>query len=514
MKRIKNCLLAGLMLAGAITPAKAADTIVIPFNDASESTFARWWGAAAQTYEHDASVDVNNDAASGSQKITVQFDRETHGGDNQFAALRNFAGTVDARAYTNMTFDVRFDPTSPSLNGDYGYMEFGLGPTDWSQIPLGAVRVPTTEAGWYRVSVPLDATVPKMDSIARMWVKIWSGGTPGLTGTSILWIDNVTLNAKQTSEPVPPPTLQMTRATPGLRLFASQAGAQYGRQSIYTVGSSGYSWVNAGAPVTYSLTLANYPDRAHAGFQTHLFLVAGSGLQTWLNSPDWNQPNVIFLDIGNAGDGTGYASFRYKTNLPNGNSMIYGEGTLASVGSSSPNGTWSLTFHDNTAGTITSPSGASSNFTLPADAAALFADPIHVYVGVQPNQLGNIGESVSLTSFQITGTPTTINDTFSTASLDSGVWQMAAVDNAGIVSTPAGFPWWLNWTLPDDGFALEYITEDLIGGLWTPPSGLTTPVQIGRKRWVLIPEGLAPFEGTGNFYRMIQSPPAAAAPAN
>lgn len=505
MKIMNRIIAVSLLAAGAVMPAMAADTIVFKFNDSSESTFRSWWGSAVQTYEHDASVDVGNDAASGSQKIAVGFDLAAYGGDNQFAAQFDFSSAIDARAYTNLSFDVRFDPASPSRpTGDYGYFEFGLGPSDFSQIGLGGVGVPVSGGDWYHISVPLDPTTPKMDSIARFWVKIWSGGGDGMTGTSTLWIDNLTLNANQDVAPPPPPTVAIEKAAPGLRLVASAPGQQYARQNIYTVNNSGYSWVGAGAPVSYSLTLANYPGGANAGFQTHLFLVPGTGLPTWENSPDWNEPNVIFLDIGVDGDGAGFASFRYKTNLPNGNSMIYAEGTLGTVGSPTPNGTWTVTFHNDTDVTLTAPGGATSSFSLPADAATLFADPLYVYVGCQPNQIANIGQSVTVKQFQISGVPSPIDDLFA-GPLNSGVWQISAGDAAGIVTVPEGYSYWLNWTLPDDGYSFEYAPGNLTDDIWLPVTGMTPPVQIGTKRWALLPSDLEPFSGEGFFYRMSKS---------
>ena len=510
MKILNRILAASLLVAGVSLPALGAENIVIKFNDASESTFTRWWGNAIQTYEHDAAVDADTDSSSGSQKIVVGFDLAAFGGENQIAARRDFASVIDARDYTNLTFDVRFDPASPTrTGGDYGWLEFGLGPSDWSQIWLSGVAVPVSAGLWYRVSVPLDRTAPKMDSIARFVVKMWSGGADGFTGTTTLWVDNITLNANQDVAPPAPPIVSIEKAKPGLRIFASQPGQQYARQNIYTRNSTGYSWVGAAEPVTYSVTLANYPDASHSGFQTHIFLVAGSNLPTWENSPDWNEPNVIFLDISGGADGSAYASFRYKTNQPNGNGMIYGTGALGGVWSPKPNGTWSLTFSGNTAITLTSPSGATTSLELPAEAAAMFADPLHVYVGAQPNQAGNIGQSVNVTRFQITGVASPIDDTFSSGALDSAVWQISAGDPAGVLTVPTGYSYWLNWSLPDDGFTFEYITGEVVDGIWQSAPGLSTPVQLGSRRWSLIPSALEPFPGEGFFYRMVKPAPAA-----
>ena len=98
----------------AVTTARGADDLILnTFATADEAAqWSRWWGAAAQTYEFDATRDASDDPASGSLKVTVQFDLATHGGDNQFAALRQF-NAVDGTKYTNLVMDLYWDPASP-----------------------------------------------------------------------------------------------------------------------------------------------------------------------------------------------------------------------------------------------------------------------------------------------------------------------------------------------------------------------------------------------------------------
>ena len=45
--------------------------------------------------------------------------------------------------------------------------------------------------------------------------------------------------------------------------------------------------------------------------------------------------------------------------------MIYGSGTLASIGTNTALGTWTVTFNNNTNVTMTVPGGASTNFNIP-----------------------------------------------------------------------------------------------------------------------------------------------------
>lgn len=494
---------------GWLSTASAAENVVQGFPDASAATFSRWWGAAAQTYEFDGTVDVGNDAASGSQKITAVFDLAVNGGDNQFAAqysLGPFVGTE----YTNFTFDIRFATTSPVQGTSYGNLEYGLIPSDFSQIQLGTVAIPAGTEGWTHVAARIDPATPKLESIRGVWFKIWSGGGDGMTGTSVMWIDNITVNANTNVAPPPPPTIAMSKANAGLKVFASQAGAQYQRQNVYTRESTGYSWVDAGQPVTYALTVADYPSGVNNQFQTHLFLVPGSGLPDWENSPDWNEPNLVFLDISNGADGTGFASLRYKTNLPNGNTMVYNGnpesgpvGTIASVGSSTPNGTWSLTFANNTDVTVTAPDGTTATATLPAEAAALFAGSMHVYAGVQPNRLENIGQSLTIKRLKITGVANPIDETFTDLGVLTGqTWNVAAGDRGGLLPVPADAAFWLSWALPDNGWTLQW-AEDLENNFWND-IGFAGSKNIGGQRRTLVMPVDLPNSFTGNyFFQMI-----------
>jgi hypothetical protein len=506
-----NCLWAALAVACLADRLTAAENIVYQFDDAGSATFSRWWGSAIQTYEFDATSDSQNNVGSGSQKITVVFDLAAYAGENQFAAQFNPA-SINGVDYTNFTFDVRFDPTSPvRVEGDYGALEYGLIPSDFSQIQLGTAIIPSGTTGWTKIQARIDPATPKLESIRGMWFKIWSGGAGGLTGTSILWIDNINLYANTNVAPPPPPTIDISKANQGLKIFASQPGAQYQRQNIYSRASAGYTWVNVPQPVTYSLTLADYPDGTHSGFQSHLFLVPGSNLPDWESSPDWNEPNLIFLDIGNNANGGGYASFRYKTNLPNGNTMVYNAnpangpaGTIASIGSPTPNGTWSITFSNNTEVTLTAPNGAVTNFSLPSAAAAMFADPMHVYAGIQPNQIGNIGQSLTIKRIKITGATNNVDEDFSVPGVLTGTtWNISAGDRTGLIQVPADAVFWFSWALPDTGWTMQW-AEDLDNNFWNDfTSG--TSMNIGGQRKTLIRTGDLPQSFFGNyFFQMIR----------
>ena len=319
-------------------PASAQD-VVDQFADESEvaGKWTRWWGGAEQTYEFDATVDADKKTGSGSLKATIGFDIAAHGGDNQFSLQHYLDTAVDGTKFTQLAFDIRFDPTSPTRprSGDFGYLEFGLIPGDYSQLYLGNVTVSATAAGWIHVTAPIDRAAPKLDKVIGITFKLWAGdGNPAgdnrLTGNTVFWVDNIRLVADTSTQPLPPPTLSVRKPVPGLQIFASKPGSQYQRQNIRTTDPS-YSWVGSPAPVTYSFTIADYPDGSGKGFQTQLFLVPGTGIPAFETSPDYNEPDVIFVDLQNNADGSAYASFRHKIDQPNGNAMIYGDGTLGAT---------------------------------------------------------------------------------------------------------------------------------------------------------------------------------------
>ncbi|MBU6401450.1 MAG: hypothetical protein KGS61_14130 [Verrucomicrobia bacterium] len=521
LKPSRVAVLAGLALACAatLTRAQTPDYIIDRFDDPTEAdSWARWWGSALQTYEYDGTVNTGTNAGSGSLKATIQFDLASYGSDNQFAAVRYFTAadgsreTLDGSQYTNLVFDLKFDTNSPSSGGNFGYFEYGVVPTDYSQIELGHLSVASTNGDWTHIVAPIDPSTAKITNIFGFWIKIWSGDpSSGMTGTTTFWVDNVELIGI-TNTVIPSPTMGLSRATPGLQLIASAPAQTYQRQSISTLSTdtngnpTAYSWVGGSSPVTYSVTIASYPSTNYSGFQTHIFLVPMASLPTYESSPDWNEPNVVFLQIANNADGSASATFRYKTNLPNGNTMLWNSnptngpvGALASITDPSPLGTWSLTFQNNTNVTLTAPSGASTNFVMPPDSAALFADPLVAVFGAQPNGDANIGQTVILSRIQVTGTTSAIDEKFIGATLDTTTWQIVAQDAAGVTVAPPDSLYWINWSLPATGFLLEASTNLSSTSAWAD-AGLTNVVQVLGKRMVVLTSSSLP--GTNGFYRV------------
>ncbi len=498
-----------LALTAAIQ-AQTPDFLVNAFDSGDEVTsWTKWWGAAPQSYDWDSSVDANNSTSSGSLKVTVDFDVNAYGGDNQFSTSHYFGSSVDGTQYTNLVFDIRFDTNSPSRvqAQDYGYFEYGLIPSDYSQLYLGHLTVPVGSGGWTHVTAPIDPAIAKATNIIGVTIKMWAGDAGGdskLTGSTVLWLDNVKLQGNTNTTPAPAPTAAIKIPRPGLTITASNPGDQYQRQNIVTANAS--SWVGATGPVTYSLTLTGFPDTNHTGFQAQIFLIPAATLPGE-TAPDYNEPNLIFLQISGNADGTAYASLHYKTNQPNGNAMVYNNnpdngpvGSLGGVGSASPLGTWSLTFNNNTDITLTAPGGNTANFSLGADAAALFADPLYAYFGGQPNSLANIGQSIVISRVQITGTANPVDDSFTADTLDSNTWQLRAADPSGLVVVPANTAYQVTWTLPDYGYTLQSASS-LKGTPWVDSTNST--VVVGKTKSAFVPSSSLP-AARGGYFRLFK----------
>jgi hypothetical protein len=517
---LKSALLgiAGLLLANTLGLAQPASDVTLNTFDTSTDigNWTRFWGGAANNsyLTWDSVVDAQGHANSGALKIMAAFDAVAHSGDNQFSYFGTTqpgntwlgANPVDGTKYTNLVFDLLWDPSSPQNASDFGPLDIGLATTSYGQIWLTTYTVPTN-SGWHHIVVPIDPTAPNLQNVGGIVLKMWS---PPFTGTSVFWVDNVKLIAKQ-GPPPPPPSIKLSKVTTtGLQMVSTASDGGNVRQGIHAVNP--VSWVGSPTPVTYSVTITNYPDSTHPNLQTHIFLAPGSGLPYGPgdSSMDWNATNLVFVQIQNRADGTAGATFMYKTNVDGGPSngdrwegQIFGSNTLATISAPGILGTWSVTFNQDTNVTITVPGGGSTNFIMPAASVALFADPLYAAFGMQPNNSGNIGQPVTFGNVSITGVSTPANDSFTTAPLDTSTWGLTAGDAAGVTVVPLDSAYWLKWTLPDSGFSLQTSSSITDSNSWVDP-GLTASAFAGAKN-VLIPNSSLP--GTNGFFRLVKPSP-------
>ncbi|MGA2749422.1 MAG: hypothetical protein ABSG59_11655 [Verrucomicrobiota bacterium] len=158
------------------------------------NVWGNWFGGAFESLVWDPASDASNNPASGSMKITANF----NGANNQFEVF-DFNGIyppVNGMQYTNFQCDVRFDPGSATVtigSGPiFGHLQFGA-PNGYGQDYFGAVDIPAANTNWVHVSLPLDPqSDPNLAYIYNVLIHIYGPYySPGLSGPSILWVDNI-----------------------------------------------------------------------------------------------------------------------------------------------------------------------------------------------------------------------------------------------------------------------------------------------------------------------------------
>jgi hypothetical protein len=481
------------------------------FDDAASTTsFVVWWGLNPAV-AWDSILDANSNPNSGSAKYTVPF---TGAAGEQFATWLSIAnrwgwdgGTMlDGTMYTNLAFDIKVDPSSAvTPGGNYGYLEVGLVakpvPSDansWSQTDVQGYTVPLSATNWTHVNMPIVITSPDLDKVVGFFIKMWSNGAH--TNTLTFNIDNIGIQKPEIVVPIPPPTVSLKKPVPGLAFIAA-SGGQYDRQEIRTVGTS-YAWYGASGPVSYSFDIVKLGESAPAGFTAFMHLVPGIPDPTRPDS-DWHETNVVMFSVANNADGSAWATMRYKTNSPDNNGHLYDTGYLGGVGSSTPLGTWTITFNNDTDFTITTPSGGTLTTNLPPEAVAVFksASPnMQINMGGVPGDLGRLGQMAVITRAKITGTPgqPNLDSNFLGQPLDTNVWAIVASSaNYGVQQISDDAAYWVKWTLPAIGFSLE-TKATLNPGPWTSPT--MTGYEVGGVHYDLFRTSDLPGSNSGYFH--------------
>ena len=211
---ILQSLAASLVLAGLGLPGRAQTTtyMVDQFDPAGTggysysggqigNVWANWFGGAFQSLAWDSSSDASNNPSSGSMKITTKFNGSN--GTNQFEVYNGqiaITPALNGLQYTNFQCDVRFDPSSATVTVGgvpiFGHLQFGTATGNGQDYFGGAnygIDIAATNTNWVHISIPLDAvTDPNLQGIGDVLIHIYGPYySPGLSGTSILWVDNI-----------------------------------------------------------------------------------------------------------------------------------------------------------------------------------------------------------------------------------------------------------------------------------------------------------------------------------
>jgi hypothetical protein len=433
----------------------------------------------------------------------------------QYPALNNTNPVV---ANYTLEFDMQVAPFSPGFN-----MEISVqGPTggtfsgDVSRFTVGAPPLPTAGAGYVHVSLPLSNSIAgnsgtplnPTDATFRIGFGALAFPSPIGDGATVetIDVDNIVILMNTNPPPIPPPTMNIVKAKPGLRIFEQNSGATYNQEGFGTVDNN-QSWIGStpANPTTYKISIAGFPPTANTAL--HMQFVQNSAINPFVvfgsaNAMDWSIRR----------DASGFFSqtVAWKTNSPNNgglpNVSINGVTNTSTTGV----GTWTLTFTNNTDGTLTAPDGSTNIFSLPPDMVALFANPVEICFGTTPGSPAGYGEFFDINRITITNLVQVDDDDFTLDdTLNTALWNpafsldAAKTGNAGSVfQVSTNTPFWVTWTVPDDLFVLATSASlTNAANQWLSPTyygfgtGVTMPVptKMGTAlKWTLIPKGCLP----------------------
>jgi len=496
------------------------------FTAGSVASWIYWYGLNFNNtpITNDPTMDAQNQTnTSGSMYISLPF---TNSGDQGvfFGTFDNAYGydktdVIPLTLITQLSFDIHVAPgTKTNSSGTFGNITMALIDPNTSGADFGlftSIPIPASATnGWvHMVDANTLADLLKAEATYTTAIGVGFdynsyGGYP--TNPVTFWIDNVAVTlATVAPPPPPPPTVSLSPAYTGLNFFAGQGASLYNREDIESVNNN-YSWVGASGPVSYSFTITNYSIPSGDAFQTQIFLIPNPGTET---APDYTEPNLMFLDMESTTFGAS-ATFRYKTNQPNGNGMVYGVGTLASINSSNVLGTWTLTFNQNTNVTVTAPSGGSTNFSIPDSTgatSALFQSGVNLYFGVQAGNAGGANDHIVASSFSVSGlgsanfTDNFVSDALTNGNLNLNIWKTNAQFSTGVQFIGGGNPYWVSWTQPAIGYSLveSPVLGKHQGANWLPV--LTDPsFTAGVNYTQLISTNDLPGGKTNAFFALVQ----------
>jgi hypothetical protein len=528
-------LLCGFALAAATSLCKGQgvnDQIVNQFDDGTVGGWAANYGNAPMTLEHDPNENRGPGATPGALKVTINFDLCTYGGGNQRDWERSLAQALDLTKFTKLHMSVKVDPSSSHLSdwgaGALGSLRPHIRKSDWGgDSNLGSnpdnVWVGTDAYGnWVDYTYTIDQTLanePTRLATGVFGFDMWSGwgncAAPiGHTNTVTFWIDNIWFEANTNTAPVPPPTLALRKAGPsGVEITVDDNGSQWQRDAISTPSDAGACFWggNGSSPVTYSFTIADFPDPVvHEGFEAHLYIVnrdTTTGFEETYGGADWNAPNIAIVSLQSLANGTYSCQFQFKTNLPNANPLDDAIHRPATLISSSVLGTWSLSFVNDTNVTLTAPGGGSTNFTIPPEAVQNNFSPgvSFIQLGVHKNDNENNGHNnqtrATFSRFRKTGGSYEFDDTFNGNSLTSNVaWRRTSA--TAVQHVPPGSAWVPSWTVPATGFSL--INASNVTGPYNPAGATSTYLSGGRVH-AIVPASALP-SASATYFAVVKRP--------
>ncbi len=348
----------------------------------------------------------------------------------------------------------------------------------------------------------------------------------GLTSINQQEIDLANVEISMTNPPpLAPPALHIVPAKPALRIFAQDHTATYNQEGFGTVDLN-QSWVGLATPanpVSYAITFTNFNTVNNYTLYAQFTQNANPGDPFGV----YNGQNAFVWSIAHQDSGFTTA-INWKTNAPQGNE-VNNELALTTT-TTNGLGIWILTFTGDLNGTVTAPDGTTGAFTLPDETvAADFANPLIIDFGTAPNNTAGYGQWIDISRIGITNVldGNVFDDFTQDDSLNTDLWNPGFSLNAGsVIQVSTNTPIWVNWTVPDEGFAAGLETKASLNGgtnMWFSPAyygdgviSNTPPTQMGTTlKWTLLPAGCLPtVDGTPGgtpaptgFFRLSNPPP-------
>jgi hypothetical protein len=152
------------------------------------------------------------------------------------------------------------------------------------------------------------------------------------------------------------------------------------------------------------------------------------------------------------------------------------------------------------------PNGWTTTTNIPIEVIDIFkATPgIQVNIGGTPGSPTRFGQMVIVTSAKFTGTPSPIDSSFLTAAPDTATWTTLMTGTTkGVQPILPGAAYWLDWTLPANGYDL--LTAAAITGPWSTITN--AGYDAGTKHYLLLNQTNLPSANSGYFklYKQVAS---------
>ncbi len=539
INRLKIAML-GALAASALTPSAilaASDILLQPtgattmssgFGNQCQSTggggvWQNWYINAGQITNFSIVYDSANPPPTGASGSMYQTQGWNGSGGGSFTTYvcqdGNFWGgtKIDFGQYESIEMDFKYDTNSTMTPITSQGFDFGVNKdnnADSQPIVLRTIynsgtSVTNFDGAWHHLVTTVPQNIAGATFSEGPGFKMFNPATT--TGSFNYWIANIKLVARVAA--VPPPTVRLSKAVPGLKQFAD-ATPNYNRQDLRTdlnaPGGKDIDWI--GHPgASYSFTIAEFPGADSPNFQVALTLTPDDPTTMNYADPDWSATNCLWLHIQGNNNGTVRTILSWKTNQPAQNSQLYASGMLLNnFNSPTAIGTWTLSFPNNTSVTLTAPGGVSTNLTLPSGMFVVPYTGVSAFLVSGMNNIDSlVGQSVTFSSFQAANVLNAFNENLTDGSL-STPFLILQSQNYGANPAPinqifvtSADAYWFSWTLPDTGFFAEH-KATLTNPTWlgyTPASTLLN----GSGRWAKVPAASLASLNSG-YFRLIKRP--------